>query len=1336
TAGVSAGGSSAGGSAGGSSAGGSAGGSSGVGSAGGSTAGGSAGGSTAGGSAGGSTAGGSAGGSTAGGSAGGSTAGGSAGGSALAGDLCDNADTASTSMAQSSSTTGYTGNYNPPTSCTGFSNGGPDRVFAVSVPAGQRLTSSVTPVTPGFDPSIYILQGPAAACAMPVCLAGDDSGSASTVNTARWDNGGTNPVTVFIVVDTLGSAGGDFSLSTTVAPIPPGTRGTDTCDPSNPITTDTTLIGEDLLGAANDYEWGSPLVPGCVTSGYLGLDRAYPVIVPADTQLSVNLNRTSGSWTPSLQVVTNCAAPTACLSSSNARNPNNLAYRNRSTSSQFVFVVVDTASSPTVASPYDISFAFGPIPQTPGDVCLNAVPLTPNATGSTVNYENNYTTGTGCNFSSGLDTTFTVTIPAGQRLVSTVTATLPDGGTGINPTLSLVAGSDAGVCTGAISCVTGASFLSTNVETLSWFNGSDAGADFILVFDTTTSSDPGTSYAFTNTFGVPPQGDRCEDPIVLTPGMPLTAQPIDTAVNDYFGSGTSCNSVATLGDLVYSVTIPPAQILTVAVQPSATINTTISLASSVANCNARVCLANANTSSTVGALDTLVYTNTSTSPLPVFVIVDTSTSAAGTFDITATLAAIPPGDSCTTATPVDAGVMSGEATTGFSNDYTSTGSTGCSFLTGNDRAYAVSIPAGLRGVFRATPDAGADVSLNLIPSPASNCDGATRTCTRSVNSFASSSTGDRTEVLTQLNPSLAPADYFLVVDSQTAGGLFDLSVTYDTPPIGDRCETPTALTAGVVTPGDFASFTNDYFGSGSNCNFGSNRADVVYSIEAPGDSNVDIEVTPAAGLDTTISVATSVSACNARTCLVNTSGGGTGAIDTLRATNRAPSPQTFFIIVDHTTIGASSTFTIRATVSPAPAGEYCSLAPAAPALPVDGETLGGFTNEYAGGGNCATGTFSQGDRVYRVTMPPGRSYLTVTPDAGMGISASLVESPASNCDEPVRSCVAGSDQTTSTGPAGAERIAYSNTTTADQELLLIVDTATASAGFFSLSQTTGPLVPGEDCPTAEILTPDAGVQALTTGGFDNDFGGSSSNGCSGSGGRDRVLAVTVPPGLRLNAFVQPDAGYNPALDIMLEQQGCNRRQCLATANLSSSTGAAETIGWTNGSSLPVTAFLSIDGTSTATSGAGNFDVTSWFSVPAPGETCFNPLPVIDGTSLSATTAGLSRETVVPTDANGCQQVGGRDIVYSALVPRNQTLTVDLTAVQGDIVMNLIAGTAASCGYAPTCVASSDACCTGAAETASFTNSSSVTVPVFIVIGNFSATSTTEAGFTMNVSIAP
>lgn len=109
---------------------------------------------------------------------------------------------------------------------------------------------------------------------------------------------------------------------------------------------------------------------------------------------------------------------------------------------------------------------------------------------------------------------------------------------------------------------------------------------------------------------------------------------------------------------------------------------------------------------------------------------------------------------------------------------------------------------------------------------------------------------------------------------------------------------------------------------------------------------------------------------------------------------------------------------------------------------------------------------------------------------------------------------------------------------------------------------------------------------------------------------------------------------------------------------------------------------------------------------------------------------------MPTDADGCEQMAGRDIVYSTLVPRNQTLTVALTAVQGDVVVNLIAGSAAACGFAPTCVGSSDVTTSGGAETATFTNTSSTTVPVFIVIGNLSATSTTEAGFTMDVTIEP
>ncbi len=964
-------------------------------------------------------------------------------------------------MAQTSSTSGYSGNLNPLISCTGFANLGPDRVFSISVPTGQRLTSAVTSTTSGFDPAIYILAGPnALACAAQTCLDGDDTGAATATNTVSWDNLGAE-TTVYIVVDSVQTNGGDFTLASTLAPIPGGTRGGDQCSAANAITTNTTLTGEDMASATNDYEWFG--APNCVSSGYVGMDRGYPVVVGADQQLTVNVTRMSGTWTPSIQIVETCALlpglPTACLAASPARTPNNVTYRNRTGATQQLFVLIDTATT-TVASlgTYDLSFTFGPIPPTPpGDVCQMPLVGGANVTGTTVDFENNYSSGTGCALGAGLDTTFTVTVPAGQRLVSTVVATLPDGGTGTNPALSLFAGTDAGVC-GTTSCAASSNVNSTNTESLAWFNATDAGAAFFLVLDTTSTTDPGQLYTLTNAVGPVPLGDRCEAPFVLTPGTPRTGDSLISAVNDYTGSGTSCSSVSTQGELVYQVSVPPISVLTITVTPGATLNTSLSLARTADDCAARRCVSNANTGTAVGGVDSITYTNRAATAETVLVLVDSSTAGGGLFDIVANVTGIPPGDTCGSATAFDGGLLEREATSGFTNDYTSTGSVGCSFLTGNDRAYAVTIPAGQRGVFRGSPDGGADVSLNLIAAPASNCDGATRVCERSVNGFTSSSTGDRTEVLTRFNSGSVAENFFLVVDSQTAGGLYDLSATYDVPPVGDRCENPIALTSGVVQPGDFAAFVNDYFGTGTGCTSVSTRADAVYSIAVPRDSSVDVTVTPSAGLDTTISVASSVASCESRTCVANTNNGTSGNPDTLRLTNRTPNPQTYFFIVDHTTIGATSTFSITATVAGAQAGEFCGIPTTAPALPVDGETLGGFANDYsANTGNCGSSSTTNGaDRVYRVTMGPGRNVITLTPDSGMSIAGSIVEQPALNCEATPRLCVAGADLTTTTGPAGAERVAYSNLTAAPQEVLLIVDTPTTSAGLFSMSQTTGP----------------------------------------------------------------------------------------------------------------------------------------------------------------------------------------------------------------------------------------------------------------------------------------
>ncbi|MDX2010771.1 MAG: hypothetical protein SFW67_11290 [Myxococcaceae bacterium] len=1244
-------------------------------------------------------------------------------------------------MTINATTVGYSNDYTPPLSCTGFFNDGPDRVFSFTVPAGQRLIASATP-SAGFDPSIYLLTGNPAQCtSSPTCLVGDDTGAASSAATVRYDNRTASPVDIFIVVDSFfaatqpGSAGA-FALAVSTTPIP---AGTDVCDPgAQTIRTDTTLTGETLFGFTNDYTWSLGSSVNCISSGAANVDRAYTVVVNADTRLTVTANRTGGTtWTPSLQLVSSCPVgdTNVCLAAVDAVAMPSFSYVNRTGASQTLFLVVDTSSTVTAADTYSLDFAFAPLTPLPvGDTCALAPQAMATESGSTTGYENNYASGGNCALGAGRDRVFALTVPAGQQLLATVTSTFPDGGTSVNPTLSLLLGSDAGVC-GSPLCATSSNVETSNTETLAYFNGSTSAQPAYLVLDTTSSTDPGQAFNLTTVFSTPVQGEVCQNPIALVAGTPLTGQNLTTAVGHYAGTGTSCSSLSTRGDLVYSVVVPAGQNLTVSVTPDTSLNTSISLARTVADCASRVCILNGSTGA-AGAVDVVSYLNRGTSSETILVIVDSSTAAGGTFDILATLTAALPGSACSFAEVYvpDGGTEVGLSTAGYGNEYVGT-TGGCQLLSGNDRVWSVTIPPGQRGVFRASPDAGADVSLSAVLAPASNCEVGSVVCIGGEDRFFSTSTGDRTEVLTRFNTSTAPEQLFVIVDqfNSSSAGLFDFSAQLDVPPPGDRCDAPIVLTAGTPVAADFATFVNDYAGSGSSCSSGSTRQDAVFRVTVAANSNLEVTVTPGAGLDTTISVATNVAACNSRSCLANFTGAAAGLPDVIRITNSGATPADFLLIVDHSTVGSVTSFTISASDVPLAPGDTCAVAGSLPPLPADGVSLTGLTNNYGGGGNCAPGTFSQADRVFSVTIPPGRTTFTLTPDGGMGLSASLVDGPALNCESAQRACVSGADSTTSTGPAGFERISVSNTGAVDRNMFLIVDTATSTAGLFSISRVDGPLVEGEDCDTATDLG-DAGtvLTGQSTLGFEGDLAGTTGTACFGNIGRDRVYRINVPPGQRLNALVQPDAGFNPAIDLIAGDVGaCYRRECVASSNLAS-TGALESVAWTNGTTSAQNVFISVDSTSfTGTAGAGNFDLTTSFEPAIPGDVCSSAITVGNGTALSTSIGRFSREYPVPsTGLNGCQFSTGADLVYRATVPAGQRITAVTSGIVGDIALNLVQGPAGNCRFAPTCLASGGT----APEQLSWLNVGATAQEVFLIVSAASGSSTVVPSFSLSITI--
>lgn len=103
--------------------------------------------------------------------------------------------------------TGYANDIQPASSCTGFTNDGPDAVYAVTLPtAGRIITASVTAA---WDSAVEIVQP----CGLtPTCLIGQDNGDPEAVTYTTvaagtfyvivdsWDPGSFGPYTLTVRV--------------------------------------------------------------------------------------------------------------------------------------------------------------------------------------------------------------------------------------------------------------------------------------------------------------------------------------------------------------------------------------------------------------------------------------------------------------------------------------------------------------------------------------------------------------------------------------------------------------------------------------------------------------------------------------------------------------------------------------------------------------------------------------------------------------------------------------------------------------------------------------------------------------------------------------------------------------------------------------------------------------------------------------------------------------------------------------------------------------------------------------------------------------------------------
>jgi hypothetical protein len=135
-----------------------------------------------------------------------------------AGDTCGTATAVTPGTLSAQTTVGYSNDYHyddAATSCTAYRTLGPDRVYSISVGAGQKLTVTVEPDST-YDPAVYLVAAPATNCTVaPTCLIGADAGFTGGQEQVEWTNSGGSPQVVFIIVDgyTASTAGG-FALTT------------------------------------------------------------------------------------------------------------------------------------------------------------------------------------------------------------------------------------------------------------------------------------------------------------------------------------------------------------------------------------------------------------------------------------------------------------------------------------------------------------------------------------------------------------------------------------------------------------------------------------------------------------------------------------------------------------------------------------------------------------------------------------------------------------------------------------------------------------------------------------------------------------------------------------------------------------------------------------------------------------------------------------------------------------------------------------------------------------------------------------------------------------------
>jgi hypothetical protein len=664
---------------------------------------------------------------------------------------------------------------------------GPERVYQITVPAGQRLSATVTPVMAmagglQYDPGIYLVRGPANACptmSRGDCLAvADDPMSLAASETVTYTNTSNAAETIFIVIDSFWDmanpqdgvdAVGNFTLSTSLSSLQPG----DACANALPLTIGM-ATNASTNGFGNDVSDPDAV---CLDSGSTG-DRVFTALVPAGAQLQVALTVSgSGSAFAALySTLATCTGGRGCSSVAfvAATQTANGIWNNRSTMPQTVYIVVESSAAMTT-----LTATLGA--PTGNDVCASPVALVPNVSVSdtTVGAANDYVSpedNTACFTNSiGPDKVYSLSVAPGHKASIVVVPTL-DGG--FNPGIHLVA--SALLCEGSpLICEAGANDAPANqAETLRYFNTSNQPRSLLAIVDSRGSQGRfGISYASSQ----PGPDETCTTAnTVLVADGGLANQSLAGFGNDY-GAGEDCFPV-TGPDRAYRLRLEPGARYTGVFTPTAgsTLNLVVSAFSSAQRCDAASlrCGTTVNTGA-AGAPETVSFVNEAMVARDFFVVAASATADAGvtpTFSIQGSTASTAVNDVCATATLLTGtSALTAQTTTGLSSDYFYS-RLNCEPYEGPDAVYAIDVPPSRTlNVDVTATGAGAMTTrpvINLVAGPTAEF------CQFPTQCLASNASITPSAITTYRNTSGASERVFIVVSTLAAAPMtYDLRVT-------------------------------------------------------------------------------------------------------------------------------------------------------------------------------------------------------------------------------------------------------------------------------------------------------------------------------------------------------------------------------------------------------------------------------------------------------------------------------------------------------------------------------------------------------------------------------